>query len=69
MIREKHIGIADLNAMNRKRLKSLDCAQIVHYRNVPEPAAVLIPYWMFIKITSAMRLLHDAIGEAKEDAK
>ena len=67
MIREKHVGISELGKLTRKKLRELDHALIVHYRTTPEPAAVLVPYWYFIRVQHMLIAARELMNE--EEAK
>lgn len=59
---EEHIGIASsLARMRRKKLKDLDHVQIVHYRTTPDPAAVLMPYWMWQRLQFMLMAAKDVL--------
>lgn len=63
---EQHVGIASLSRMTRKKLKALDGAQIVHYRTTPDPAAVLLPYWMWVRLNHMLSAAKDILDAGKE---
>lgn len=65
-MREVHIGIADLGRMTRKKLRELDHVQIVHYRKTPDPAAVLMPYWMWLRLNAMLAAARDVDNAGKD---
>jgi len=63
---EEHIGIASLSRTTRKKLRELDHVQIVHYRTTPDPAAVLLPHWMWVRIQFMLMAAKDILDAGEE---
>ncbi len=69
MIAEKHIGISALAHMTRRKLRDLAEIQIVHYRRTQEPAAVLIPNWMWIRLSLMLAAARDVESSGEKNGE